>query len=97
MLLRKLCYFSKLHETEYSVSLIATALRISNPKQNLLFSTYLPEFEGIKVGLCALHWYAYHGARAHLNGVLHKFLPLVCVPIDYSDISDTIGIEPQTF
>jgi hypothetical protein len=28
-------------------------------------------------------WYVYHGTWAHINGVVHKSLPSVCVPIGY--------------
>jgi hypothetical protein len=32
-------------------------------------------------------WYVYHGNWAHLNGALHKFLPLVCVSVCVSLLS----------
>jgi hypothetical protein len=28
-------------------------------------------------------WYVYHGTWTHLNGVLHKSLPSVCMPVCY--------------
>jgi hypothetical protein len=31
-------------------------------------------------------WYVYHGTWAHLNGILHKSLPLVCVSLCVSPI-----------
>jgi hypothetical protein len=35
-------------------------------------------------------WYVYHGTWAHLNGVLHKSLPSVCVPACVSPIVATL-------
>jgi hypothetical protein len=32
-------------------------------------------------------WYVYHGTWAHLNGVFHKSLPSVCVPVCVSLLS----------
>jgi hypothetical protein len=39
-----------------------------------------PPYHHLSV-LTNLHetWYVYHGTRAHLNGVLHKSIPSVCV------------------
>jgi hypothetical protein len=31
-------------------------------------------------------WYVYHGTRAHLDGVLHKFFPSFCVSVYESPI-----------
>jgi hypothetical protein len=31
-------------------------------------------------------WYVNHGTSAHLNGVLHKSLPSICVPVCISSL-----------